>query len=442
MRDLHTRPTRLWPLLLVLLGASGCTLLIDPDDSRLQRVEQDRQGVDAEEDAGASQGDGSAPPPPVCEGDCPPCEGDADCSDGLFCNGEERCDPSADGADPKTGCTPGQPVECNDGVECTVDLCDENTRSCVSEPDHASCDDGFACSEDLCAPDASSDPSGCVHNTAPGSCAPLPDSCGTVQFIELDSEGEARIQANFGAFTDQHSAAAFGGGCGVESGSREAVFAIKLDAPSDVTIDTLGSPSDTVLAVGGTCSDIGFASACHDDIVPEQRKASRIWLKNAGVASDVVYVQVSAKTAAERRDFVLNVRVREATSDRCGQDALNISGGGALYGRVPPVPVQQVLCRSFRDTYRTGEVLLEFTGEGSGVARFTAEATFAPYLHLRTDEDNGCSAPQNQLYCSAPIQFSRRTELTAPVSSGAGYRLLIDGAAGNGTYALTYVPSL
>ena len=45
------------------------------------------------------------------------CSSDADCDDGLFCNGAETCDTG-------TGeCLPGTPVDCDDGVGCTVDAC-------------------------------------------------------------------------------------------------------------------------------------------------------------------------------------------------------------------------------------------------------------------------------------------------------------------------------
>jgi putative metal-binding protein len=46
------------------------------------------------------------------------------CSDGIFCNGVERCDP-------RTGCRTGPPTSCSDATPCTIDSCDEATRSCV-----------------------------------------------------------------------------------------------------------------------------------------------------------------------------------------------------------------------------------------------------------------------------------------------------------------------
>jgi len=57
----------------------------------------------------------------------PVCLINADCDDGLFCNGAETCVAGA--------CQPGAVVDCNDGVACSVDTCNEATDSC----DHAAC---------------------------------------------------------------------------------------------------------------------------------------------------------------------------------------------------------------------------------------------------------------------------------------------------------------
>ncbi len=62
----------------------------------------------------------------------------ASCSDDQFCNGLEICDPV-------NGCKPGAAVNCSDGVDCTVDTCDEATDSCVYTPSNTFCDDTLFC---------------------------------------------------------------------------------------------------------------------------------------------------------------------------------------------------------------------------------------------------------------------------------------------------------
>ena len=82
--------------------------------------------------------------------DCPtdtpsaPCQEDADCSDGVFCNGAEVC---ADGA-----CLPAaDPDPCDDSVDCTDDRCFESSGSCAWYSDHDACAAGEVCAAGGCA---------------------------------------------------------------------------------------------------------------------------------------------------------------------------------------------------------------------------------------------------------------------------------------------------
>ena len=86
----------------------------------------------------------------ICQGGI--CEvGEAlECDDGLFCNGVESCDAV-------NGCTNGTPPTLDDGIDCTKDTCDEDADVIVHTPSDALCDDGDACNgEDFCTDD------GCV----------------------------------------------------------------------------------------------------------------------------------------------------------------------------------------------------------------------------------------------------------------------------------------
>lgn len=66
----------------------------------------------------------------------PPCQSDAECEDGVFCNGEEAC--------VLGDCVAGS-APCDDGVECTADTCDEATATCAHAPEDGACDNGIAC---------------------------------------------------------------------------------------------------------------------------------------------------------------------------------------------------------------------------------------------------------------------------------------------------------
>ncbi|MCK4659406.1 MAG: hypothetical protein KAV82_07780 [Phycisphaerae bacterium] len=71
---------------------------------------------------------------------------DSACSNGLFCDGDEWCDPVND-------CQPGTAPDCADTVDCTVDTCDPVLDECVHtasnglcvDPDYPICDPEVGC---------------------------------------------------------------------------------------------------------------------------------------------------------------------------------------------------------------------------------------------------------------------------------------------------------
>ena len=92
---------------------------------------------------------------------------DSVCQDGLFCDGTEQCNPSAGGADPTTGCVAGTAVNCDDGLSCTVDTCDDTNDKCVHTPHDTICDDGKYCDGvETCDPANGAAGTGCVVGTA------------------------------------------------------------------------------------------------------------------------------------------------------------------------------------------------------------------------------------------------------------------------------------
>jgi hypothetical protein len=108
----------------------------------------------------------------------PECTIDADCDDGLFCNGAETCSVGV--------CQTGTAPSCSDSVSCTVDSCNEGTDSCDNVPNDALCDNGLFCDgAETCDPvndcQAGTPPScgdsvGCTVD----SCNETTDSCDNV----------------------------------------------------------------------------------------------------------------------------------------------------------------------------------------------------------------------------------------------------------------------
>ncbi len=85
----------------------------------------------------------------------PQCSIDADCDDGLACNGSETCQGAL-------RCQAGTPINCDDGIACTVDSCVDPLGTCDPAPDHTACDNGTYCDGiEICDP-----ASGCLGGTA------------------------------------------------------------------------------------------------------------------------------------------------------------------------------------------------------------------------------------------------------------------------------------
>jgi hypothetical protein len=62
----------------------------------------------------------------------------AECADNKFCNGAEVCTASGQ-------CAGGTPIDCNDGIACTVDACSEQNDSCTHQPNHSACGNSLYC---------------------------------------------------------------------------------------------------------------------------------------------------------------------------------------------------------------------------------------------------------------------------------------------------------
>ncbi len=86
------------------------------------------------------------------------------CDNTLYCDGTETCDPQ--NGDPNTGCAAGTTVVCDDSLTCTTDFCDENGDTCQSVPINANCDNGLFCDGvESCDPQNGAQVTGCLPGT-------------------------------------------------------------------------------------------------------------------------------------------------------------------------------------------------------------------------------------------------------------------------------------
>lgn len=143
---------------------------------------------ESREGTGGMDGMGGEPNEPAAA-----CDEDEECDDHFYCNGEERCIDNL--------CRQGEPIDCDDGIDCTVDRCVESTQECESEaPDEDG--DGHV---DASCEDRRGNPLGddCDDNDSlryPGNqeiCDPenRDEDCDPTTFGTVDSDGDGYIDA-------------------------------------------------------------------------------------------------------------------------------------------------------------------------------------------------------------------------------------------------------
>jgi len=171
----------------------------------------------------------------------------AACDDGAWCNGAETCDPL-------NGCQAGTPVNCGDGVPCTVDTCDETNDTCVNTPSHAACDDGAWCNgAETCDPIA-----GCQAGTAPNcsdGVACTDDTCDEINDVCVNTPNNANC--NDGLWCNGTETCDAVGDCqtGTPPNCDDGV-GCTVDTCDELNDMCVNSPDDTVCDDGLFCTGI------------------------------------------------------------------------------------------------------------------------------------------------------------------------------------------
>ncbi|MFZ5893603.1 MAG: hypothetical protein ACOY0T_21250 [Myxococcota bacterium] len=173
------------------------------------------------------------------------------CNDGLFCTGQEFCDPSV-------GCvSTGSP--CVDNVTCTDDVCDESTFSCFFPPNNGRCDDGLFCTgQEYC-----DGFQGCRTTGTPCSGAEKCDETGNQCIPICFTDTNTNHQTAGRAYTKKNSYFALGSNDSL--GSATAVTALQgsgnywrhvPSCPAPPNVDSVNiSVAGSVATVTGTASD-------------------------------------------------------------------------------------------------------------------------------------------------------------------------------------------
>jgi hypothetical protein len=383
-------------------------------------------------------------------------------ADDSLCNG--FCFQGGE-CDPDRGCVGGRERDCRDFNPCTADRCVESERMCVHEPRDDD-GDGFATAgafgqscggEDCDDSNASVNPDAeelcngrdddCDNEVDEG-CTSVPDTCDTAQPIELD-DGEASITGTLGGLNHDYQTL-----CS-SSASSDALYYIDVEQNSDITIDTVGSEIDTVLAAGTEC---GQFLGCDNDIVPDEQTASRIWVHQFGsvaaAGSSRLYIMVESDAQGASGSYTLNVEVSSnPANDTCSEPTLDITEGGSVLGFIPendPISSERGSCQAGFDASPEG--LVELTAgqaspspgddDGSTVsAEFQVLSTeFDPVAHMRRES---CGQRGAEVRCEDSDSFGNgihAATFTAELEVGLPYYLFADGGSVGDGYLIVYNP--
>lgn len=186
------------------------------------------------EDPGEDCDDMNDIPGDGCEIDCRfTCEGDAQCDDGLPCNGEETCVDNQ--------CIAGTPLSCDDGEPCTADSCNDEADDVENPCENVFIDeDGDGVSPMDCVDLPGGDCDDTMIIRYPGA----PEACD-----DVDNDCDSRTDEDASEVTCYQDAD--GDGFGVESTATEACDCGSLPGAEWVTSPTMRFDCQDVLALGG-----------------------------------------------------------------------------------------------------------------------------------------------------------------------------------------------
>ncbi len=206
------------------------------------------------------------------------------CDDGLFCTLGETCSSGS--------CGGGSDNACSDGVDCTVDSCDELTDGCVHDPNDSLCNDENDCTDDVCrsetgcefvADDVNSCSDGdpctddiCVTGVCEGTPVACPDSGNACTVLECNGEGadgncDLEVPANEGGACDDGDVCTVNDRCSNGECEGDAVDCSGLNDACNVGAcdPNTGECRQLSANEGGACDD-GILCTANDRCVSGQ----------------------------------------------------------------------------------------------------------------------------------------------------------------------------
>lgn len=334
------------------------------------------------------------------------------CSDGVYCNGAEICDPVQ-------GCVPTLALRCDDGDLCTKDRCDESQKRCVNDPRDfdgdgevdwhcfggTDCDDFDVTrangADEICADGRDND---CDERVDEATCgAPQHDRCEDA--LDVSAGGRFGLALS-GAGAD------YGLGCGV-AGARDVTFTFTLDEPQDVTLFAQGvladgTPETAVVALRDRCDDLATERECSSGFPAQVRMRA--------VPAGTYFAIAASERSVQMRLDVRFAPPTEPPSNVSCDSPLDVSGGGHFAGDLIEVGDDEELACGF---VNAGDVVYTFTTTEEQDVELSAISVTDERMHFAVR--TACSDPATTLRCISAAPARARMHQLPP---GTYYVLL------------------
>ncbi len=314
---------------------------------------------------------------------------DAQCADGEFCNGRERCILGL-------GCRPGPVETCQDNDSCTVDTCIEAQKACAHAPRDL---DGDGDPDDRCAAKRDCD------DQNPDVASTRAEICGNGTDDDCDSQVDEAPCSTASADTCATAIAITAAGTyALSTVAATSDFAVKCaaagkDVVAQVTIPAGGGPKDLdlwltapgveiALAVQGTCGTAQTELGCRAGL-----NATRTRIRNLAPGTYAVIVKTTNETAVELAvDFLAPTPA--PTNETCANAKPITVGTPFTVSLVDPAKDLPSAC-----TLASGELTYSFTLAAPADIRAYAtvlRGASAPVLGLRKAS---CTTAQDEIRC-------------------------------------------
>lgn len=323
---------------------------------------------------------------------------DASCDDGIFCNGSERCEL-------RVGCRPGPPTTCSDATPCTIDVCDEATRSCLRRPRDvdgdgdvdANCEMGGDCND--LNPDVSSQAPELCGDGVDGNCDGVVDEAGC-QVPRFDTCADPLVLAAAGSYVLEPVGAQldYGAGCAPAGPTlRELILELRVPPGPARDYDLLARTAlgELALATIDQCGGNPGAESCRrGSFLSTGESVSRLRLHSLAPGAYSIYLWSTAASPVQLD--VAELPASTAAPNRSCQTAQELAPD-------QPLSLNLALAGEPLDSScdtGLGDLFYAFTLAQPADVRLSAQALDdigLPRVSLRND---GCAEPEDELSCS------------------------------------------